>query len=62
VHSRVLLINTEGATDAASYEKIVGVPPEAVSGILAREGGILSTEALPTHQSNNAPCAKNTQF
>jgi diaminopropionate ammonia-lyase len=60
--SRVLLINTEGATDAASYEEIVGVPPEAVSGILAREGGILSTEVLPRHQSTNAPGTKNTQF
>ncbi len=36
--SRVLLINTETATDPASYEKIVGVPPHLVSGFLARKG------------------------
>jgi len=36
-HSRVLLINTETATDPASYEEIVGVSPQLVSGV-AHEG------------------------
>ncbi|RJG40356.1 diaminopropionate ammonia-lyase [Mesorhizobium sp. DCY119] len=34
-HSRVLLINTETATDPASYEEIVGVSPQLVSGVPA---------------------------
>ncbi len=29
-NSRVLIISTEGATDPASYEQIVGRPPAAV--------------------------------
>ncbi|CCV06392.1 Diaminopropionate ammonia-lyase [Mesorhizobium metallidurans STM 2683] len=37
-HSRVLLVNTETATDPASYEEIVGASPQSISGVLARKG------------------------
>jgi diaminopropionate ammonia-lyase len=30
-HSRIFLVNTEGATDPAKYEEIVGVPPTAIA-------------------------------
>ena len=31
-HSRVLVINTEGATDPALYERIIGRKPEDIEG------------------------------
>lgn len=36
--ARVLLINTEGATDAALYERLVGILPEGVSSVKQVEG------------------------
>jgi diaminopropionate ammonia-lyase len=30
-HSRIFLVNTEGATDPFKYEEIVGVPPAAIA-------------------------------
>ena len=29
-HSRVFVVNTEGATDPGCYEELVGLPPKAV--------------------------------